>query len=202
MKTLNEIITRVQADLRKKEIARIANWEDFSQMNLRRYCEVLGTFAVQAVAACGKNVVEIGTDYGLGAYAMGWALRGLPNIKVLTFDNRLESTMLALKRGADLEMPNIKYIHGTSATLHKEGDRFSLVYIDGDHSLDGCLADLRNVSPLVDTHGLILCHDYSWLEVDPRGNGVRQAIGLFLEERQEWAGMFLNGFAILGRKLK
>jgi predicted O-methyltransferase YrrM len=55
-----------------------------------------------------------------------------------------------------------------------------VLFIDGDHSYTGCLADLENWGPKVKDGGLILCHDS-----DTAGfPGVRQAIDEFCDKRK------------------
>jgi hypothetical protein len=59
-------------------------------------------------------------------------------------------------------------------------DQFSdesidLLYIDGDHSFDGCYSDLKNWFPKIKKGGYILNDDYKW-------EGVNQAVNLFCKE--------------------
>lgn len=52
-----------------------------------------------------------------------------------------------------------------------------LLFIDGDHSYEGCLADLENWGPRVRKDGLILVHDSD----TPAFPGVRRAIDEFCD---------------------
>ncbi len=45
-----------------------------------------------------------------------------------------------------------------------------MLFIDGDHSYDGCVADIRNYVPLVENGGAVVIHD------SIRENSVKQAI--------------------------
>lgn len=64
----------------------------------------------------------------------------------------------------------------------------NLIFIDGDHSYEGCLEDLRLYTQLIDTGGIIAVHDYlkGNIPVDPDGPhpkpwpGVDQAVDYFL----------------------
>lgn len=57
------------------------------------------------------------------------------------------------------------------------------VYIDGDHSYNGCLRDLRAYAPKISDTGFIFGHDYTdvydWIQVP-------QAIDTFLSENPSW----------------
>lgn len=43
-----------------------------------------------------------------------------------------------------------------------KGKRFDLIYIDGDHSYEGALNDIKNYSPLVNDKGYLVMDDASW----------------------------------------
>jgi hypothetical protein len=68
------------------------------------------------------------------------------------------------------------------AQTFKPGD-LDCVYIDGDHTYDGCLRDLRAYAPLVSERGFIFGHDYTdcyaWIQVP-------QALETFLSENPGW----------------
>ena len=46
--------------------------------------------------------------------------------------------------------------------LHKQGERFQLIFIDGDHRFDAIIADVRNSDRLLDP-GAILVLDDTWM---------------------------------------
>ena len=54
------------------------------------------------------------------------------------------------------------------------GSVFDMVFIDGDHSYEGCAADIRNYLPLLKRGGLLCGHDYHWPGVK---RAVDEAIG-------------------------
>ncbi len=56
---------------------------------------------------------------------------------------------------------------------------FDWVYIDADHSYEGCMNDLINCDPLVKNDGLILGHDYDQKSFP----GVIQAVQEFIQSR-------------------
>tara|TARA_Y100000593_G_scaffold89252_1_gene173127 strand:+ start:544 stop:1155 length:612 start_codon:yes stop_codon:yes gene_type:complete len=64
-------------------------------------------------------------------------------------------------------------------------ETFDLIFIDGDHSYEGCKADLENWWPKVKP-GQILCgHDYCFPENNPNGFGVKQAVDEFMKDRED-----------------
>lgn len=59
---------------------------------------------------------------------------------------------------------------GNSQEIAKEFyERITLLFIDGDHSYQGCHSDLESWLPFLATGGLVLLHDYGWAE------GVKRA---------------------------
>jgi predicted O-methyltransferase YrrM len=54
-------------------------------------------------------------------------------------------------------------------------DRFQLVLIDGDHSLEGVLRDVEGVLPLVDDEAVLLFHDAHFSKVD---EGLRRVLAI------------------------
>ena len=43
-------------------------------------------------------------------------------------------------------------------------ERIDLIFIDGDHSYEGCHQDVRSWLPLLKAEGCILLHDFGWAE--------------------------------------
>lgn len=50
------------------------------------------------------------------------------------------------------------------------GQRIDLIFIDGDHSYEGCHGDVINWLPLVKPGGCVILHDWQWAE------GVRRVV--------------------------
>jgi hypothetical protein len=85
--------------------------------------------------------------------------------------------------------PNIKILKGDSKELFgnfKDG-YFDWIYIDGDHSYEGVLSDLKNWFPKVKKGGVISGHDFDpdlgW-EISSKF-GVNQAIDDFFKDTDE-----------------
>ena len=63
---------------------------------------------------------------------------------------------------------NIKPVRGWSYEVIEEikalNTHFDLLFIDGDHSYEGCKTDWDLYSPLLTTHSIVVFHDTSWAE--------------------------------------
>ncbi len=57
-------------------------------------------------------------------------------------------------------------------------DSLILAYVDGDHSYNGCMADLKAIWPKIKAGGVLACHDFLNLFY-----GVNRAVNEFLSER-------------------
>lgn len=42
--------------------------------------------------------------------------------------------------------------------------KIDLLFIDGDHSIEGVLADWKAYSPLLSEHAIVVMHDIGWAE--------------------------------------
>ncbi len=66
-------------------------------------------------------------------------------------------------------------------------DQIDLLFIDGDHSYDGCLTDIQAWSPHLVRGATIIFHDYSWAD------GVRRAIEEMIVPNQLMRGAIVHG---------
>ena len=84
------------------------------------------------------------------------------------------------------EVKVIKGFSNDESVINQFDDEtFDLIFIDGDHSYEGCKADLENWWPKVKS-GQILCgHDYCYPERNPHGFGVKQAVDEFIKDRED-----------------
>lgn len=67
------------------------------------------------------------------------------------------------------------YTHGLKSIIDPKS--LDWIYIDADHSFNGCYDDLKLADELVHSDGVILGHDY-----DPRHQGTMDAVDQFVEE--------------------
>ena|SRR3990167_7725033 len=84
--------------------------------------------------------------------------------------------------GVDIEEdPKIKgtsFIQGDSRTI-KLAKTVDVIFIDGDHSYEGCKADVDNWYPQMKENGVMLFHD-----ADDTSPGVVQAIEEFVKDNK------------------
>jgi len=66
------------------------------------------------------------------------------------------------------------------------------IYIDGDHSYEGCLKDLENSLKVVKPGGLILGDDYGWPDAKWSKPGVTKAVNEFIN-KHELKNIFRHG---------
>lgn len=156
-----------------------------------------------------SRFLEIGTFKGATAAAM--ALR-FPNAEIVTLDlpdttksawNAQPNEQVGIAYKALGLSDSIKQWDMPSSWLDGEGiwkregfGRFDLIFIDGDHSEEGCYRDLVNCSKLLHDGGCLVVHDYdespgakSWC------NDVKRAVDRFCRETN-WRKERLAGWLV------
>ena len=116
---------------------------------------------------CAKTIVEIGTDVGDSARIFSGILQETQGV-LYTID-------LQPPKGNWLTtwpIKNIFFLQGDFKSM-VWGQVVDLVFIDGDHSYEGCLADLQKFGPWVRVGGYVLLHDTLHSEFGP---GIMKAI--------------------------
>lgn len=83
--------------------------------------------------------------------------------------------------GVDLlpspKVPGTHFIQGNSQDIAKNWTRkIGVLFIDGDHTYEGCKADIDSWYPHMKTHGVMLFHD-----CDDGGPGIQRAVREFAE---------------------
>ena len=69
-----------------------------------------------------------------------------------------------------------------AAKGHGNNEMLDWIYIDGDHSYEGCLRDLENALQVVRPGGLILGDDYGWPNSKWSKPGVTKAVNEFINK--------------------
>ena len=82
-----------------------------------------------------------------------------------------------------------KFEHDSRVTVHRMTSRefftqnkdieLDWVYVDGDHSYEGCLFDLETVLPHIKKGGMIMGDDYGWPKARWQKKGVTKAVNEF-----------------------
>ena len=76
-----------------------------------------------------------------------------------------------------------------------EDDYLDWVYVDGDHTFEGCYRDLVNSLRVVKESGLIICDDYTF---NTHGkSGVTKAVNKFAKENELKFEQFGNNQAVM-----
>ena len=94
---------------------------------------------------------------------------------------------------ARFQDPEVEICRMTSDTWFEQFDdeKLDWIYIDGDHSYEGCLRDLENSLKVVKPGGLILGDDYGWENAKWSKPGVTKAVDEFIN-RYKLSFIILN----------
>jgi|TARA_Y100000310_G_scaffold344180_1_gene455571 predicted O-methyltransferase YrrM len=124
-----------------------------------------------------KSVVEIGSYLGASAYAFAAALeRRDCDGKVYcidTWSNEAMSegqrdTMVEFQLNTAVHSSSIVTIRGHSTSVVEQVEqcakKIDLLFIDADHSYEGCLADWKAYSSLLADDAIVVIHDVGWAE--------------------------------------
>jgi predicted O-methyltransferase YrrM len=126
--------------------------------------------------AAGQRVLEIGSAFGYSAICM--ALAGAKSIVAVDPHIWLQSIQpmrTALDNFAVADRVTIIQERSPHGLLGLRENYFGFIFIDGDHSYEGCSADITAALPLLAPGGVLAVHDY--LE-DCCCPGVRTAVDL------------------------
>jgi predicted O-methyltransferase YrrM len=121
------------------------------------------------------GIVEIGRRHGGSAFLMSCAA---PDVPLWSIDNapRDDERLRRYFEGAQVGQAVHLIIGDSQTAQYPEIANYDLLFVDGDHSYDGCLRDLQNWYPKLLDGGHIILHDAH------RVGGVQDAIIDFLKE--------------------
>lgn len=118
----------------------------------------------------GARIINIGAGAGTSALAF---LETRADLRLTTIDARLEPSPLGGLGSEEVVLREAGYwgdhryrqVHGDSKTVGRlwgelGGDLIDLVFIDGDHSYEGCRGDIEAWAPWVRKGGYIVLHDH------------------------------------------
>lgn len=144
-------------------------WEDFNQGWISQQ---EAKFLVEHTI--GNSYIEIGVAFGISFRVI---LHHFPRMDVLGVDI-IDQGIEAKVRDSGLWSDDrvIKLIVGNSRQVHEQfpDNHFSTLFIDGDHSYEGCKEDFNNWFPKVKSGGSIIFHDYGRL--DDIHKGIKKAV--------------------------
>lgn len=108
------------------------------------------------------DVLEVGSAYGFSAITMALAGAAVtavdPHVWLDSYGQMqanlgvysVADQVTVLREGAETALPR----------LAAAGQRYGLIWIDGDHSRDAVARDVRLALPLLAPGGVLACHDY------------------------------------------
>ena len=73
----------------------------------------------------------------------------------------------------DIITPLVQQTENAAQICKGRRVRADMIYVDGDHSYEGCRKDLENFDPVLGENGFFLCDDYQW-------EGAKQAIDEYI----------------------
>ena len=127
--------------------------------------EIEYIFAVASRAR--RGILEVGRAHGGSAFLMACANREVPirSIDIQPVDDALLQAQFGrLQVGTNVEL----IVGDSQNTKYPSIGEVDLLFIDGDHSYDGCSKDLENWFPQVVPGGHVILHDsYFGCEVQP-----------------------------------
>jgi predicted O-methyltransferase YrrM len=134
------------------------------------------------------TVVNIGAGGGTSALAM---LEARADLRLWTVDLQRESSPLGCLEGEMNALRNagVAYegrywqIWNDSKSVDWTEGPVDLVFIDGDHSYEGCRGDIKAWLPRIKRGGLLALHDYHKPPDDKPHPGVDQAVDELLRGR-------------------
>jgi len=150
-------------------------------------------------------IVEIGTYLGWSAVLL--AMASPDTAHIWTIDNeagrQIQHWLEPGQEYGDLvestfeEMgydDKITFLCGDSIEVDWLPDcEIDLLFVDGDHSYEGALADLIRWAPKVKLGGYMLCHDYNW-------ESVKEAVAEYLRQSCEWEKLEEQGLTCVCQK--
>lgn len=76
---------------------------------------------------------------------------------------------------ADMITPLVQQTAAAAQICMGKRIKADMIYVDGDHTYEGCRDDLKNFTPVLNDDGFFICDDYQW-------DGAKQAMHEYIEE--------------------
>jgi len=182
-----ESMFRAAGDLEAAEANRLAAeslvllpWRDVSlgKGAISTSLTVRETETLQELTA-GKTVLEIGSAFGYSTIAMALVAR-----RVVSIDHHRDHPDSLEKLRKNLEeygvTDKVKVLVGESVQiLPALTEKFDLVFIDADHSLEAVMSDIELSERLVSAGGMMALHDYG----EENCPGVKIAVDRVFDQR-------------------
>jgi cephalosporin hydroxylase len=124
------------------------------------------------------RILDIGTNHGLSAIVMAMALRdcGLKKSRILTIDINKGLLEIANIQICNLGLSRYIDIKCCDSSALDSNQFFDVVFIDGDHTFEGCMRDFDNVK---NRANYVLIHDTAQFEELSRAVKTIDDTGLY-----------------------
>jgi Methyltransferase domain len=176
---------------------------DWFTRNIPHWKPILQPLRSQTV-----SILEIGSYEGRSAVFL---LEFLPHSRITCVDPFVASRdgTSGYEARFDANMApfgdRVRKIKGWSGSvldsLKRTGERFDVIYIDGDHSRHGTFSNSVSAWPLLNTGGVLIWDDYLWHRNKlPSEDRPEHAIDLFLSVFEPCLTELHRGYQIIARK--
>jgi predicted O-methyltransferase YrrM len=118
-----------------------------------------------------EHIIELGTSLGI---TTSYLARSNPNTQVITFEGAENIADIASSNFQKLHLHNIRLIRGDfdktlPELLHSSGNKYDLIYIDGNHTYEATVRYFNMLLPFTHEHSLVIFDDIHW------SNGMENA---------------------------
>jgi predicted O-methyltransferase YrrM len=168
-------------------------WSIFTHMT---HFERLLLYRLALQLPAGANLLEVGSYLGAsacflaaGAQQIGGSARVhcVDTWQNETMDDGLRDTWGEFQTNIEHFQPLIVAHRGRSVDVAKTfNEQLDLLFIDADHSYEGCREDVISWLPHLKPNGVLVMHDYSWAE------GVKRVVSEFVKPKQKDRGKVLQ----------
>lgn len=177
--------------------------DQFKQLNLEGWLEdwdIRNIYEEVSKLQSGQQYLEIGVAHGKSAAIAclaakeGVQVRGIDRLNWHETREKNISEFLKMNGKADY---NWQFMFGDSQQIADgwEYGPIDLLFIDGDHTYEGCLRDIFSWAPKVKSGGKILFDDYNDL------TGVKKAVDDFFLDHRLWKDKRIDGEMFIATKL-
>lgn len=104
------------------------------------------------------------------------------NYNMLEANEQIKRYNLVKRKFSNIKTVQIIKNKSDEAANLIDHDSLDWVYIDADHSYEGCYNDLISYDKKVKYDGYILGHDFSFENFEKKGYGVKLAVNKFIKE--------------------
>lgn len=153
---------------RPATIVELGTWKGASAIHMADLCKEYG---VAAQILCIDNWIGFPSYYlNKGKAHQEFKIKGgFPRLYWTFMKNVVDAGH------QDMITPLVQQTYHAAQICRAKRIEPDLIYVDGDHSYEGCRSDLALFGPMVHSDGLILCDDYQW-------EGAQRAIDEFCAE--------------------